>query len=66
MFFCHFLCNILIIEYSECDALEKTARFCFFAENSRFLFVYFLCVGFPILKNVFSHAHKWVTSDVIL
>ena len=29
-------------------------------------FVYFLCVGIPILKIVLSHAHKWVTSDVIL
>ena len=31
-----------------------------------FLFVYFLCVGIPILKIVLSHAHKWVVSDVIL
>ena len=31
-----------------------------------FSFVYFLCVGIPILKIVLSHAHKWVTSDVIL
>ena len=30
-----------------------------------FLFVYFLCVGIPILKIVLSHAHKWVISDVI-
>ena len=29
-------------------------------------FVYFLCVGIPILKIVLSHAHKWVISDVIL
>ena len=29
-------------------------------------FVYFLCVGIPILKIVLSHAHKCVSSDVIL
>ena len=37
-----------------------------FAENSRFPFVYLLCVGIPILKIVLLHAHKWVTFDVIL
>ena len=31
-----------------------------------FPFVYFLCVGIPILKIVLSHAHTWVTFDVIL
>ena len=31
-----------------------------------FLFVYFLCVGIPILKIVLPHDCKWVTSDVIL
>ena len=30
-----------------------------------FSFVYFLCVGIPILKIVLSHAHMWVSSDVI-
>ena len=37
-----------------------------FAEILRFSFVYFLCVGIPILKIVLPHAHKWVISDVIL
>ena len=31
-----------------------------------FPFIYFFCVGIKILKIVLSHAHKWVTSDVIL
>ena len=31
-----------------------------------FSFVNFLCVGIPILKIFLSHAHKWVSSDVIL
>ena len=31
-----------------------------------FPFVYFICVGIPILKIVLPHAHKWVISDVIL
>ena len=26
-------------------------------------FVYFLCIGIPILKIVLSHAHKWGTFD---
>ena len=29
-------------------------------------FVYFLCVGIPILKKVLSETHKKVTSDVNL
>ena len=37
-----------------------------FAENFYFSFVYLLCVGISILKIVLPHAHKWVTSDVIL
>ena len=37
-----------------------------FAENSRFLIVYFICVGIPILKIVLPHDHKLVTSGVIL
>ena len=49
---------------SESVAAEKTARFCL---EFKFLsFVYFLCAGIPILKIGFSHAHKWVISDVIL
>ena len=36
-----------------------------FAENSALSFVCFLNVGIPNLKIVLSHAHKWVSSDVI-
>ena len=45
-------------------AAEKTARLC--SDFAFFSFVYFLCVGIPILKIILSHAHKWVTSGVIL
>ena len=48
---------------SESLAAEETAIFCL---KFTFSFVYFLCVGIPILKIVLSHAHKWVISDVIL
>ena len=59
--FCVVFEEILCSEYV---AAEKTARFCL--EFTFFLFVYFLCVGIPILKIVLSHAHKWVISNVIL
>ena len=55
-----------MILFFESVAAEKTA---IFAENSRFFFFfffYFFCVGIPILKIVLSHAHEWVTFDVIL
>ena len=64
--FCFVLCCAVFedILCSESVAAEKTARFCL--EFIFFSFVYFLCVGIPILKVVLSHAHKWVISDVIL
>ena len=62
-FFCPFLCSIYIILFSEFVPAKKTARFCL--EFAFFSYVYFLCVGIPILKIVSSHAHMWVTSDVI-
>ena len=31
-----------------------------------FLYVYFLCVGIPILKIGLSYAYKWVISGAIL
>ena len=43
---------------------KKTAKLGL--EFAFFSFLYFLCVGIPILKIVLSHAHKWAISDVIL
>ena len=52
------------MSFSESVVAKKTDDF---AENLLFFsFVYFLCVGIPILKTVLSHAHKWVISDIIL
>ena len=48
-----------MISFSESAAAEKTILLIF-------SFVYFFCVGGLILKIILSHAHKWVTSDVIL
>ena len=47
----------------ESAAAEKTARF--HLEFTFFSFVYFLCVGIPILKIALAHANKRVISDVI-
>ena len=33
---------------------------------SVFSFVYFLCVGIPILKIGLSYTHKWVTSAGVI
>ena len=49
---------------SESFAAEKATRFCL--KFMFFSFVYFLCVGIPILKIVVSHAHIRVISDVNL
>ena len=51
-----FLCNIQISLFSESVPAKKTARFCL--EFAIFSFVYFLCVGIPILKIVLSRTHK--------
>ena len=54
--------------FSESVAVKKTARFCReFAFFFLFFFssVYFLCVEILILKQFLSHAHKWLTFDVI-
>ena len=58
------LVRIKLTETADFFAAEKIARFC--SEFAFFSFVYFLFVGIPILKIVLPHAHKWVTSDVIL
>ena len=63
IFFCPFLCSIYIILLSESVAAEKTAKILLKIRN--FLFVYFFCVGIPILKIGLPHAHEWVAFDFI-
>ena len=66
--FCLFCVVFDEILCSESVAAEKTTKF--FLEFTLFFFffafVYFLCVGIPVLKIVLSHAHKWVISDIVL
>ena len=69
--FC-FVLFCVVFEKKKCSesvAAEKTTKFCLeftFVCFFVFLFVYFLCVGIPILNIVLSDAHKWMISDVIL
>ena len=49
---------------SEYIAAEKNRKILLRIRVSSF--IYFFCVGIPILKIVLLHAHKWVTYDVIL
>ena len=65
----HLFCSIFYVVFkyilfAESVVAKKTPQD--FAENLHFLFVYFLCVGIPILNKVLSHAHMCVTSDTIL
>ena len=64
--FCFVLFCVVFEEIlcSESVAAEKTARI--LLRIHIFSFVYFLCVGIPILKIVLSHTYEWVISDAIL
>ena len=64
IFFCPFVCSISIILFPESVFAKKIARLC--REFEFFSFVYLLRIGISILKIVLLHAHKWVTSVVIL